>query len=173
MGARGEINRLRLILWDRQKGLCHYCEIHMVRTRKPHPECVTVDHIIPKCDGGTRALHNVVGACWTCNNARGSTPYAMFMALVKTRGRPEEVILPGGSPSPGEWLNRRAAKAARRAWKAALMDAPHAPAHMPANRPYLAGVAKYPTLAEALADAGAVPEELNDALQTVRERWET
>lgn len=38
----------------------------------------TVDHLIPRSQGGVRYMQNLVGACWQCNNARGDMPYQEF-----------------------------------------------------------------------------------------------
>lgn len=173
MGARGNISVTRKRLWRKQNGRCHYCKTHMVRTTKPHPDAVTVDHIIPKCDGGTRQESNILGACWTCNNARGSMPYAAFCALIATRGRPAPTIGDVPPASIRAWLERREIKRVDRAEKAAALQGSWGNDRMGADRPYLTDIAKYPTLAEALSAAGAVPESLNDELVAVRERWGT
>jgi len=66
-------------LFDQQRGFCHYCSRQM--TMRPDEDLTcTVDHIILQCDGGTRHRHNVVGACWQCNTARGSMRYHDFKA---------------------------------------------------------------------------------------------
>lgn len=56
--------------------------------RRHSRDSVTIDHIIPRCDGGTYRIDNIVGACWACNNARGSAPYMEFLERVLANGRP-------------------------------------------------------------------------------------
>jgi hypothetical protein len=43
-------------------GLCHYCR----RAR-----ATTVDHIVPKCDGGPTRDWNLAPACGDCNRVKG------------------------------------------------------------------------------------------------------
>ena len=37
-----------------------------------HKEMATIDHVIPKCKGGTDDLDNLVLACWACNVRKGT-----------------------------------------------------------------------------------------------------
>ncbi len=143
----GKISKLRKQVYARSGGLCHYCGCAMVLTKRPHADAVTVDHIIPACKGGTRAADNVVGACLTCNGARGAKLYEAFVAHVKANGRPAPPKLP-------TFPQRSTLKAKRKA----LVSAPSASRHLPAAQPY-EGAAKFPTLADAFRDAGLVPEE--------------
>jgi 5-methylcytosine-specific restriction endonuclease McrA len=58
----------RAAVWDACGGRCHYCEtpLHPFRT-------FTVDHVIPRCRGGTNALSNLVGACPSCNGEKADS----------------------------------------------------------------------------------------------------
>lgn len=76
MSARG---RIRLKLFNAQRGLCHYCSRQMVMRQFDELTC-TIDHKIPESEGGSRERHNIVGACWQCNTARGNMRYEDFKA---------------------------------------------------------------------------------------------
>ena len=43
----------------------------------------TVDHVIPRCNGGESVWENVIAACWTCNQRKaGRTPKQAGMKLL-------------------------------------------------------------------------------------------
>lgn len=50
---------------DGKKCACHKCEIMLTF------ETITVDRIIPGCDGGTYRRDNIRPACGTCNSSDG------------------------------------------------------------------------------------------------------
>ena len=52
-------------LWKRDGQVCQFCGI------KPHYDEVTIDHVIPKCYGGTSCFENCVIACFRCNTKKG------------------------------------------------------------------------------------------------------
>ncbi len=64
---------------------CHYCGCDVIYGHQPylsHEECKRkchVDHVIPRADGGTDELNNLVLACQTCNLKRGRKPYEAFL----------------------------------------------------------------------------------------------
>jgi 5-methylcytosine-specific restriction endonuclease McrA len=55
---------------------CHYCGGYGE----------TVDHKIPKSQGGTDSKTNVVCACRSCNHAKGNMPYEEFVRLINRYG---------------------------------------------------------------------------------------
>jgi len=64
------------ILYKRRKGVCAYCSLWFER------RFMTIDHIIPKRDGGTNALKNLTLACWLCNQLReGDRPPAVLTRI--------------------------------------------------------------------------------------------
>lgn len=78
---------VRKILMLKQMGSCFYCSRRM--TLDPHPELLcTVDHVIPRAEGGFDHMSNYVGACVLCNNARGTIPSALFKRYVQRFGPP-------------------------------------------------------------------------------------
>lgn len=69
-----------------QQGRCWYCQIAFSQTPLADASA-TLEHIIPRCAGGTMALHNTVAACLACNRARGVMLAHSFRDLVRRRGR--------------------------------------------------------------------------------------
>jgi 5-methylcytosine-specific restriction endonuclease McrA len=55
---------------------CHYC-----RTKLTH-KTMTLDHVIPRSQGGSSRLENLVPACGTCNRCKSGLMPQMFVALV-------------------------------------------------------------------------------------------
>lgn len=39
----------------------------------------TIEHIIPKCDGGSDNIENLNIACFKCNQWRGQMPQSLFL----------------------------------------------------------------------------------------------
>lgn len=56
----------------RQRGAlsCFYCGIGFT-----HDDPPTIDHIIPRSEGGTRTPENTVMACKRCNMRKGKKPF--------------------------------------------------------------------------------------------------
>jgi hypothetical protein len=54
----------------RQKRRCFYCNILM--TRETADRRPTIDHVVPRSEGGADAIENTVAACYACNAAKGS-----------------------------------------------------------------------------------------------------
>jgi len=62
----------RAYVYGRDWHTCVYCRRHEHALRRNHrPECLTVDHVIPRRDGGSNGVPNLVTACSTCNTKRG------------------------------------------------------------------------------------------------------
>ena|ERR1051325_6588326 len=51
---------------------CFYC-FRTIEELKEQGIYMTVDHVIPKCRGGTNDLDNLVAACERCNNMKGES----------------------------------------------------------------------------------------------------
>jgi len=63
----------------RDKSTCQFC------ARKLSPSQTTIDHLIPKAQGGITSFTNCVVSCQTCNNKKGSkTLEQAGMTLIKT-----------------------------------------------------------------------------------------
>jgi CRISPR/Cas system Type II protein with McrA/HNH and RuvC-like nuclease domain len=81
-----EIRSLRIVLFEEQNGKCHYCLRQTVLTVRDQPDSMTIDHIVPACQGGQRTRDNIVGACRACNNVRGAMNYEEFVAFIEEIG---------------------------------------------------------------------------------------
>ena len=53
----------------RKPRYCRYCSVLLTRHG---PTKATRDHVVPKSKGGSNAKYNVVWACRSCNQAKGS-----------------------------------------------------------------------------------------------------
>lgn len=62
----------------RDKSICQYC------SKKMSAAQVTIDHIVPKIQGGGNSFLNCVVSCGDCNNVKaGRTPDQAGMKLIK------------------------------------------------------------------------------------------
>ncbi len=88
----------RMEIFSRDKFACQYCS----RETKE----LTIDHVIPRHQGGQHRWDNVVSACIPCNHRKaGHTPAEARMSLLRPPRAPK-----GGfhvpyshQPSPEEW----------------------------------------------------------------------
>ena len=56
-----------------QQGRCAYCFVPIFDDlERGHPQCQTIDEIIPLSKGGQREPENCVLACWTCNCSKNA-----------------------------------------------------------------------------------------------------
>lgn len=65
----------RLALYLRDEFRCAYCERDLRDARR---EEVTLDHLIPRCEGGGNENANLVTACLRCNSQRGDAPWREY-----------------------------------------------------------------------------------------------
>lgn len=90
------LTQLKIEMWKECSGVCHYCSrptwLRCIGWEGPDLEEATLDHIIPKCEGGTYERSNLVICCLGCNWARMITNYWQFKAMVRhyTEMTPEE-----------------------------------------------------------------------------------
>lgn len=63
---------LRRLVFERDGLVCHWCRVDVVRGyRDPlPPHAATIDHVIPKSEGGPDAIDNLVVCCNACNQRR-------------------------------------------------------------------------------------------------------
>lgn len=55
-------------IYFRDEGLCGVCGEPILLSHKyPHPESLTLDHIVPLSKGGAHSQYNIQLAHWTCN----------------------------------------------------------------------------------------------------------
>jgi 5-methylcytosine-specific restriction endonuclease McrA len=69
-----------------QNGKCAYCSTEMTMQLNK-PNTCTLDHIIPKSQGGPSTIFNLLGVCFRCNNLKNDMPVVMFLKLL-----PENVV---------------------------------------------------------------------------------
>ena len=68
--ARFKAQRLRVL--SRDTYTCYYCSAD---------NASHVDHVIPKAKGGSDDMDNLVAACASCNQRKGSKSQALFLAI--------------------------------------------------------------------------------------------
>jgi transcriptional regulator with XRE-family HTH domain len=59
---------LRADVWDKGAGVCFYCGATLHPIRDFH-----VEHVIPRCAGGTDDMENLVASCGACNMEKNHT----------------------------------------------------------------------------------------------------
>ena len=59
----------RLQLYERDKWICQFCGDKVTESN------VTLDHLVPRCNGGTNQKDNLRTACLTCNSIKSGKTY--------------------------------------------------------------------------------------------------
>lgn len=78
-----EVKFNRRNIYARDRNRCQYCG------RKHSTTELSLDHVLPRSQGGRSMWTNIVCACTTCNNRKaGRTPREAGMKLVKRPARP-------------------------------------------------------------------------------------
>lgn len=62
----------RLAIYLRDNFQCVYCGRDL---KGMQPNDVTLDHLLPRCAGGTNETANLVTACKSCNSSRQDKPW--------------------------------------------------------------------------------------------------
>lgn len=70
----------RNTLYGRQQGDCAGCRVHFAFRN------LTVDHIVPRRDGGGHHLENLQLLCGACNSMKGRGSQAALLAKLRRRG---------------------------------------------------------------------------------------
>lgn len=92
------IRMSRRAIWQRDDYRCQYCKI------RPGSENLSIDHIIPKSQGGKTTWINVVLACIDCNGKKADrTPQQAGMKLMKEPRVPPYDILKGKHIRVDSW----------------------------------------------------------------------
>lgn len=75
----------RILLAMKQNWICHWCSQTMVEETLPvmYQNSATVEHLTPKCFGGTNHESNLVSACYRCNQTRGHEAQEIFIEIAK------------------------------------------------------------------------------------------
>lgn len=66
MASTATLQRRRELLRERDGNHCWWCDVEFTDELPP-----TIDHLIPRSQGGIHTVDNCVLACEPCNNARG------------------------------------------------------------------------------------------------------
>ena len=80
----------RRTIYRRDNNICQYCN-----KKKPGSE-LSLDHVIPRCQGGLTTWDNIVVACTDCNAKKaGRTPKEAGMKLLSVPKKPSYNFYPG------------------------------------------------------------------------------
>ena len=69
----GKTKSKRYIVWNKYNKICFYCGAEL----KNISEC-SLDHFIPKANGGTSRIENLRASCNSCNHAKKDHDAAYF-----------------------------------------------------------------------------------------------
>ena len=73
-------------VWVRDEGKCQYC------AKSVNSQEFTLDHVIPRKNGGTTIWTNVVTCCYACNQKKGDlSPQQAGMKLRKPVSKPDSL----------------------------------------------------------------------------------
>jgi 5-methylcytosine-specific restriction endonuclease McrA len=74
----------RRTIYKRDKNTCQYCGKRKISSE------LSIDHVVPKCQGGPTTWENVVCACIDCNSKKaGRTPQEANMKLLSKPVKPQ------------------------------------------------------------------------------------
>ncbi len=93
--------KLRERLWHQAGKRCHWCGHETLFCQEPVSNQATIDHVVPRCRGGSNTAGNCVSACFACNAKRNREDQA-------------KADHPGRHPSEKEMLRRSRDEAAVR-----------------------------------------------------------
>ena len=80
----------RRTIYRRDNNICQYCG-----KNKPGSE-LSLDHVVPRCQGGLTTWENIVVACTDCNAKKaGRTPKEANMKLLSVPKKPSYNFFPG------------------------------------------------------------------------------
>lgn len=74
----GKTLSIREAVYERDGWRCAYCGARCATS----PERLTLDHVVPRSQGGRGAPSNLVAACADCNHQRGDRPITAWLLLV-------------------------------------------------------------------------------------------
>lgn len=90
-------HRKKRRLYLSQKGRCCFCNTKMLLDSGSIPHCriATIEHVIPRSQGGVNGWKNYKLSCQSCNSLRGVIPFDEFKYLrrVKTTRELKEMRL--------------------------------------------------------------------------------
>lgn len=96
----GQVKYNRRQIFRRDDFRCQYCGV-----KPPHDE-LSVDHVIPRCQGGETVWQNIVLSCVSCNARKaGRTPKEAGMKLLSTPKKPSGDFVITPSKMKASWKN--------------------------------------------------------------------
>jgi len=91
-------NFSRKALIKRDNATCQYCYVKLLNSE------ITMDHVLPKAQGGGTSFVNCVVACKTCNNKKDNrTPEQANMKLLKKPTLPSFTAVKKNLDNPDIW----------------------------------------------------------------------
>jgi 5-methylcytosine-specific restriction endonuclease McrA len=84
-------SRWRQIIAEDHGWSCHWCGQGM-RMETGYMNTVTIEHMIPRCQGGTNHRWNLAAACHRCNSVRRHTSMDEFEIISKRLGPDDRTI---------------------------------------------------------------------------------
>ena len=86
LGRRGNgpiaLPKRRIQLGITQGWRCHWCR-QACREETGWQNSATLDHIVPRCQGGPNEPWNLVMSCQRCNTAKGNQPWEEFELVAR------------------------------------------------------------------------------------------
>jgi len=83
-----KIGCTRRNIYKRDSYICQYCQKEFPNSK------LTLDHVIPKSQGGLRSWNNLVTSCMKCNQRKGNRlPHEAGMSLNRAPGKPRLRLL--------------------------------------------------------------------------------
>lgn len=70
------------LLFEREREHCFWCGRQVQMKVKAVADAASRDHIIPRSEGGSDDLNNLVLSCFRCNQERGNMPAQAFGKLM-------------------------------------------------------------------------------------------
>lgn len=89
--------RIRTKLFHKQHGLCIFCKCSMKAPksgqRKQEDNYATLEHIVPRSEGGTNDESNFAVSCFACNSVRRSMPFEEFVQIISEHGSARNYVI--------------------------------------------------------------------------------
>ena len=105
------------VVWNRDNHTCWYCK----RTKRQMEEegfMLTIDHIVPRCKGGTNTFDNTVSCCSDCNGKKDDMDIVKFCKIMGCSiPRPEPYVSVPKNDSHSLWSRIDPGREYPESWK--------------------------------------------------------